>query len=171
MAEKLYGPDRLREQLAEIVVAQVNEAIPGPAPWPGDTPIEQLFACALDLTATFEMGHHVRVFFTTDAQLPSDMAKPGLADCLFVVPQSQVGGWRVDFALHIITDAGSRWMIVECDGHDFHERTKDQAARDRSRDRRATLEGVPILRFTGAELWLDPVRCARETLACVTRLF
>ena len=28
-----------------------------------------------------------------------------------------------------------RQVVVECDGHDFHERTKEQAANDRERDR------------------------------------
>lgn len=39
--------------------------------------------------------------------------------------------------------------VIECDGHEFHERTKRQAARDRSRDRAIQAFGYRIFRFTG----------------------
>lgn len=52
--------------------------------------------------------------------------------------------------------------IVECDGHEFHERTKEQAKNDKSRDRHLQSLGYYVLRFTGSELWKDPKRCARE---------
>ena len=51
-------------------------------------------------------------------------------------------------------------LAVECDGHDFHERTKEQAARDRSRDRELQDAGVTIYRFTGSEIHNDPIGCA-----------
>ncbi len=58
-------------------------------------------------------------------------------------------------------------LLVEIDGHDFHDRTKEQAARDRARDRRI-LEQQPeaftaIVRFTASEVYADPVACAAET--------
>ena len=46
-------------------------------------------------------------------------------------------------------------IAVECDGHEFHEKTKQQAARDKARDRD---------RFTGSEIWKDPGACADEVL-------
>mgnify|MGYP003580046510 CR=1 FL=1 len=62
-----------------------------------------------------------------------------------------------------------RWMIVECDGHEFHERTKQQARRDKQRDRFFQSIGYKVLRFTGSEIWADPDECASEIieqLAC-----
>jgi hypothetical protein len=53
-------------------------------------------------------------------------------------------------------------LIVECDGHDFHERTKEQARRDRSRDRYMTSLGFRVLRFTGSEIHRDAEACAQE---------
>ncbi|GAB1268124.1 hypothetical protein NBRC116493_13770 [Aurantivibrio infirmus] len=44
-------------------------------------------------------------------------------------------------------------MVVEVDGHDYHERTKEQAKRDRSRDRSMTASGLTVFRFTGSELF------------------
>lgn len=50
-------------------------------------------------------------------------------------------------------------IFIECDGHDFHERTKEQAAHDRAKDRAIQLAGFPILRFTGSEIWRSPADC------------
>jgi len=55
-----------------------------------------------------------------------------------------------------------KFLFVECDGHDFHERTKEQAEHDRSKDRAIQAAGIPILRFTGREIWRDPVMVALE---------
>lgn len=59
---------------------------------------------------------------------------------------------RVDFA---IASRENGRVVVECDGHDYHERTKEQAARDRSRDRALTGLGWRVLRFTGREIVRD----------------
>jgi hypothetical protein len=44
-------------------------------------------------------------------------------------------------------------LAIEIDGHNFHERTKAQAKRDRSRDRALTSAGYTVFRFTGAEIY------------------
>lgn len=53
-------------------------------------------------------------------------------------------------------------IAIECDGHEFHERTPDQAERDRSRDRALTADGWIVLRFTGREIWRDPFAVVNE---------
>ena len=52
--------------------------------------------------------------------------------------------------------------MVECDGHDFHERTKQQAANDRSRDRDLISNGYTVLRYTGSELYRSPYKIGDE---------
>lgn len=85
-----------------------------------------------------------------------------------IAAQYPVGRYRADFAicrkvrfyrqeLH-----QSPIVIVECDGHDFHERTKEQAARDKRRDRELQLSGPYVLRFTGSEIFHDPNKCAEQ---------
>lgn len=77
--------------------------------------------------------------------------------------QEQLGRYRVDFLIDVLfkgENAGT--IVVECDGHEFHERTKEQAARDRSRDRELTLAGHKVFRFTGSEIYRQPVGCAFE---------
>ena len=60
--------------------------------------------------------------------------------------------------------SGFGGVVVECDGHNFHERTKEQAARDRRRDREIQERGFKVARFTGAEIWADPFGCAAQAL-------
>lgn len=76
--------------------------------------------------------------------------------------QEKLGRHRVDFLFTCYCRGKTRRLAVECDGHDFHERTKQQAAHDRSRDREITLSGTTVVRFTGSELFKDPIKCIEE---------
>jgi very-short-patch-repair endonuclease len=100
--------------------------------------------------------------------------------------QTLVGDHRVDFLLlYYGTDfvregqgraKGEEWreirvderMIVECDGHEFHEKTKEQAQRDKERDRKLQSLGFRVYRYTGSELYADAFRCAAEILRHMT---
>lgn len=55
-------------------------------------------------------------------------------------------------------------IVVECDGHNFHERTKDQARHDKERDRWMLSKGIRVFRFTGSEIFADPIKCAMEVV-------
>ena len=48
-------------------------------------------------------------------------------------------------------------LCIEIDGHDFHEKTKEQAAKDKKRDRKIKKAGYGILHFTGSEVYKDPL--------------
>lgn len=78
--------------------------------------------------------------------------------------------YRFDFGLNISLREWRQDVAIECDGHDFHERTKEQAARDRSRDRELLLSGVPTVRFTGSEIFKDPAKCAQSVFDLVDKL-
>lgn len=77
----------------------------------------------------------------------------------YLVPQFRWQEYRIDW---MIDDALLRpqMIFVECDGHNFHNITPEQAQRDRARDRAIQAAGVPILRFTGAEIYRDAGQCA-----------
>ncbi len=88
-----------------------------------------------------------------------------------VASQPNLDWCRPDFALVSIArskfeDVGADANIVmlEVDGHDYHERTKEQARRDRSRDRRMVDNGWVPLRFTGQEVHEDATGCAAEAV-------
>lgn len=139
----------------------------------GDSEIERVFMTALSLYVhTFHLGEvYEGLLLAKDRdhaeQLLTDYTR---REYLIVQPQRQRPGWRVDFEIyawgygHNGTPPGWRTLIVECDGHDFHERTKEQAKRDRSRDREAQLEGATVFRFTGSELYRDSWDCASRVI-------
>lgn len=91
---------------------------------------------------------------------------------IVLIPQPTHGGKRLDFVLaqaQRSDDGTGTWhldaLAIECDGHDFHERTKEQASKDRKRDRELQAAGLRVFRFTGSDIWKDPVGCAREAIA------
>jgi very-short-patch-repair endonuclease len=86
--------------------------------------------------------------------------------CRLLVPQYHWRDFRIDFAF--IDEPLT--VFIECDGHDFHQRTKEQAARDRARDRIIQQAGYSILRFTGAEITRDSLACAESIFAFVSDL-
>lgn len=55
-------------------------------------------------------------------------------------------------------------VAIELDGHDFHERTKEQVISRNERDREAQAEGWTILRFSGSELHRDPLKCVQAVI-------
>lgn len=76
---------------------------------------------------------------------------------LYLWPQIKIGPHRVDFLVGVTSHREEQsYAIIECDGHDFHERTKEQAQRDKSRDRYLIGRGFRVLRYTGSEIYRDP---------------
>lgn len=130
----------------------------------GDSEIEKLFFCALVAVGRYVGANPMLCeYCKTDDILISKQNSGDFHKSLLVQPQAMVGGWRVDFRLFARSGDGTwKSLIVECDGHEFHERTKDQAARDRSRDRSTQMAGIPIFRFTGSELFRDAWKCAEQ---------
>lgn len=53
----------------------------------------------------------------------------------------------------------SRFIVVEIDGHDFHERTKAQVIERNWRDREITKRGGAIVHFSGSELYRGALDC------------
>lgn len=113
---------------------------------------EQLFACVWCHT----FGHH-RVLLQ---------------------PQKQVGRYRIDFALspleHFLScpdfpDETIKRIseklptyAIEIDGFEWHDKTPEQAERDKKRERYIQSQGYTVLRFAAREVLRDPVVAARE---------
>lgn len=86
---------------------------------------------------------------------------------LFLSREEWVESYRVDFLL----EGMDIRIAIECDGHDFHDRTKQQAAYDRARDRELLKAGVFTVRFTGSEIFNNAERCAKDAINVFIRLF
>jgi very-short-patch-repair endonuclease len=90
--------------------------------------------------------------------------------CVVLGQQVTLGQYRVDFLLGASDVRRTRHIAIECDGHDFHERTAAQAERDRSRDRWMQAHGYIVLRFTGREIYRNPAGCAGEIFEALMSL-
>jgi hypothetical protein len=105
---------------------------------------------------------------------------------LYVCPQKQLGSHRVDFLLKLVFNnpdievarmvgnpdppgplVVEERMVIECDGHNFHEKTPEQASRDKNRDRELLNAGYPVMRFTGTEIVSSPMKCTEQIMEWV----
>lgn len=161
---KRFGPELLAQQVAEEMASSVLTIFDGASAKSGWTPIENLFFVALYLKQKTIEAETMRMgLLKASSHTKAQEVLKSRTDVEFgVFPQCQVGGWRVDFLIGVLSAGGMSWLVVECDGHDFHERTKEQAAKDRSRDRECQSKGLTVFRFTGSELFRNPLGCATQ---------
>lgn len=124
------------------------------------SPIEHMLAGAL-LWVDVDWGGMPRV---DPGAGPQDWRQEWKSDHLeFVItPQAEIAGYRVDFLLWFAKGRHVEGIAVECDGHAFHEKTKEQAARDKKRDRSILAAGFPMLRFSGSEIFRDVLGCVGQ---------
>ena len=152
---------KVQERAAQNAASHVIDLADQPE---GDSPIEQILSIALISEIHSGCHEHSEIFCCRRGEISrfDDRCAPLGEAVLIVERQIDIGGWRVDFLIH--THGFSPKLIVECDGHDFHERTKEQAAKDRARDREFQANGYTVFRFTGSEIWRDPCKCADQIL-------
>ena len=140
----------------------------------GDSPIERAFCFALLCRSRIGQHEYDRASIVNENEEAialecaiNNRSLELIISCQKHMPSLE--NWRVDFLVRAVGFDSKRGgapyvrrLIVECDGHEFHERTKEQAARDRRRDRMAQEKGIAIFRFTGSQIWADPWECAGE---------
>lgn len=86
----------------------------------------------------------------------------------YLMQQMYVGPHRADFGVAAATSRNRAMIVaIECDGHDFHDRTRDQVARDKARDRAFAERDIRLFRFSGSEIWRDAGACADQVLTFV----
>ena len=69
-------------------------------------------------------------------------------------PQVRLGRYTVDFLVGAPNSAENNRVIVECDGRAYHSAEKDS-----ERDKVLALEGYPICRFSGSDIYGDVEKC------------
>lgn len=71
--------------------------------------------------------------------------------------------YRVDFLITVIyKNQEEKKYVIECDGYEFHQKTKQQVENDNKRQRNLQKEGYEIIRFSGTEIYHKPYQCAIE---------
>lgn len=97
---------------------------------------------------------------------------------VYCVPQVEVSvgekTYRIDFVVHPdptleyrarLVGIAPKKIGVELDGHDFHERTREQVDYRNRRDRDLASDGWLVLHFSGSELNRDPLGCIKAVWA------
>jgi very-short-patch-repair endonuclease len=88
---------------------------------------------------------------------------------VIITPQYKIENYlTVDFKINLPDK--NKTIIIECDGHEFHEKTKEQAQKDKKRDRKLANQEFFVLRFTGSEIYNDPQKCIKEVESLIIRL-
>lgn len=82
--------------------------------------------------------------------------------------QFQIGKYKVDFKIY--NTKNNRTILVECDGHDFHDKTKEQRAYEKSRDRFLQKNNYKVFHYTGSEINKNCFFVVSEVLAEVSDL-
>lgn len=91
-------------------------------------------------------------------------------------PQTKIGNYRVDmnivaYAYSIGDDEAPvehiKELIIECDGHEFHEKTKEQVAKNNNRDYELKSMGFDVLHFSGSEIYNDPMECSEKVFGYI----
>lgn len=85
----------------------------------------------------------------------------------WITPQAKIGKYKADLLLWFRLRNALAGIAVECDGHAFHEKTKEQASKDKERDRFFLTAGFPVMRFSGSDIFNKPLDCAAEVHAAL----
>jgi very-short-patch-repair endonuclease len=125
------------------------------------SPIEHLFWIACHSLAH---AHFVDVNPEPEVDSNGGILVP---DGLCIFTQAQVRQYRVDFLVSTMGFGPREFhpdVVVELDGHDFHDKDKRQRSYEKRRDRDLVREGYKVIHFTGSDVVKDPFACAFEAL-------
>ena len=62
-------------------------------------------------------------------------------------------------------------LDIECDGHEFHHKTKEQVDYDNERTRAIQSAGYDVLHFSGSEIYRKPFGCGQEIKKYIIRKY
>ena len=137
-----------------------------------ESPIEQLFISAFMVLVKINYFKHEQISVTRDTWVNYGIS---------VYQQHQIGKYRVDFLithssgefidlinLSTFPDNKHKKVIVELDGHEFHDKDERQRRYEKQRDRFFACRGYHVFHFTGSEVVKNPFNVAAECLAYLT---
>lgn len=134
-----------------------------------ESPIEQIFAAELIAQGIYPSRNQETFDKLVSAAgngdvYPVDTFNPYPFNAYWIC-QKKIGQYRADFAFAFCSEEIKlEKIVVECDGHDFHEKTKQQARHDKAKDRYLLSKGWVPIHFTGSEIYNDPAKCVDEVL-------
>ena len=119
------------------------------------SPIEQIFITAFDLYIKLLNKDYILLF----AQRPIEIGdKKYIADFCFETDE------------YVNRFDTNKKIIIECDGHDFHQKTKEQVKHDNEREYDLKMAGYEVIRFSGSQIYNEPFKCAEDTYNYIMKI-
>jgi len=119
-----------------------------------ESPIEKLFYFVLNIIIFHKFSSTKREFYMYLSVSPQ-----------YEIERANGKKYRVDFYIeHHSMKEGTLGLIVECDGHDFHEKTKEQVAYRNDRDMELKKLGYDVIHLSGSQIYNEPFKYARQVL-------
>lgn len=85
---------------------------------------------------------------------------------IMIFPQFEIESknktFYADFIVGIERSKNPIEIVVECDGHEFHQKNKQQVERDNEREYEIKKAGYEVLRFSGSQIYNNPFKCAND---------
>lgn len=116
-----------------------------------ESPIETILGAAVSLLMGDALGDEFKI------------GKTGREATFTLVPQYKLACYRYDFAICV---GGNSFVLIECDGKDFHS-SPEQIENDDEKDRTACELGKKLLRFTGSMINSNADLCARDVVSAL----
>ena len=60
-------------------------------------------------------------------------------------------------------------LAIECDGHDYHEKTKEQVIKRNKRDMDLKMAGYDVLHYSGSQIFKKPMGCVIDIFDYITK--
>lgn len=134
------------------------------------SPIEDIFyiamanRCAqLDIPLDQDPYPHIINYFNT-GPLPDPVYG------LYTESQHSIGKYKVDFLITYQLHNRNKSIVVELDGHEFHDKDKKQRSYEKARDRFILSKGYKIFHFTGSDVVRSPYSVIDEVLTSIGAL-
>lgn len=112
------------------------------------SPIEQIFITAFDLYLRTDNKKNIFLFSQAPIKIED---KRYVVDFLFE---------EDEFVNKFNTN---KKIIIECDGYEFHQKTKEQVQHDNEREYKLKMAGYEVIRFSGSQIYNNPLKCAEDT--------
>lgn len=116
------------------------------------SPIEEIFTVAFDIFLFMEGN------------------KDDFYEGMFINNQQEIvvgkKKYYADFVINhdFSVEEKSKPLVIECDGHDFHEKTKEQVIHDNERDLDLKKAGYDVIHFSGSQIYRNPAKCVRDAI-------
>lgn len=122
-----------------------------------ESPIEMIFDVAFNLTSIMATRcKNIPISFWLQSQAPVKCNNKNYrADFMFNTEE---------YDLCDIKFENDYKLIIECDGHDFHEKTKAQVTKNNERDMDLKKAGYDVIHFNGSQIFNNPMKCANDTI-------